>query len=357
MWFACKRLSFGLVLVIAASGVLLLSDVTRKKEGAPPRIAILQQVSIPVLDDGVRGMIDGLAERGFRNGETMELTLYNAEGDLTTANAIARQITDGRFDLVLTSSTVSMQVVANANKAGRTQHVFAIVADPYVAGIGLDRNHPLDHPRHLVGQGVMLPVIDGFRMAKQMLPGLKTVGVASNAAEANSRMFVAKAEEATKELGIELLVAQVENSAGVLEAIQSLVARRAQAIWVGGDTTVSSALDSVLATTRQARIPVFSILPGDPKRGTIIDLGLDFHEAGKQAGFLAADILQGTDPATIPIRDVADVVPRRLMVNQKALLGLREPWHAPPELLREADVVVDEQGVVHEKSDKPKNAK
>ena len=87
-------------------------------------------------------MIDGLAENGFKDGETASITLYNAHNEMATANSIARQITDGSYDLVMSSSTVSLQTVANANKAGLTKHVFGIVADPYVAGVGTRSAEP-----------------------------------------------------------------------------------------------------------------------------------------------------------------------------------------------------------------------
>jgi putative ABC transport system substrate-binding protein len=347
MWFAVKRLWLGMLLIAAGSAVLLLTDVRRAgADGRTrPRIAIFQHASTPVLDEGVRGMIDGLAEKGYRDGETADITTYNAEGDLPTANAIAREVTDGRFDLVITSSTPSLQVVANANKAGRAKHVFGIVADPYVADVGLDRADPLRHPPHLVGQSIMLPVGDAFRVAKRMWPGLTKIGVAWNPAEPNSRMFVSKAREAAPELGIELIEAQVENTSGVTEAIHSVLGRGAQAVWVGGDNTISSVIDSVVATARQARTPVFSLLPGIADRGTIFDLGMDFYEAGRQTGRLAGEVLGGADLAAIPIRDLADVVRRRFLINLKAIRGLKGPWRVPDDLLRQADVVVDEKGI------------
>src|SRR4029079_12185451 len=143
----------------------------------------------PVLDEGVRGMIDGLAERGFRDGSTIRISTYNAQGDLATGNAIARQVTTGEFDLILASSTPSMQAVANANRDGKTKHVFGLVADPFGAGIGLDRAKPQHHPRHLVGQGSFLPVGDAFELARQALPALHTIGIAWNPAESNSEAF------------------------------------------------------------------------------------------------------------------------------------------------------------------------
>jgi putative tryptophan/tyrosine transport system substrate-binding protein len=134
LWFSLKRLAFGLVLIALTSSALLLSDLGQRKQNARqmPRIAVLQHASQPLLDEAVEGMIQGLREGGFRIGESISLTRYNAENDLPTDNAIAKEITDGKFEMVLTSSTLSMQTVANANRAGKTIHVFGAVADPYV---------------------------------------------------------------------------------------------------------------------------------------------------------------------------------------------------------------------------------
>jgi ABC-type uncharacterized transport system substrate-binding protein len=348
MWFAVKRLALGLALIAGAAAVLLATDVRRSGPTATPRIGILQHASVSVLDDGVRGMIDGLRANGYRDGETASITLYNAQGEAATAVAIARLMTDGRFDLVITSSTLSLQAVANANKAGRTMQVFGIVADPYAAGVGLDPANPLGHPRHLVGQGILFPVSDAFAIARRMLPSLKTVGVAWDPAQANSRRFLQDARAYCAKMDITLLESQVESTAAVREAVDSLISRGAQVLWVGGDITVSNAMETVVTACRHARIPVFSILPGDPKRGTLFDIGFDYYQAGVLCGELAAQILKGTDPATIPIRDTKDLVHRFFLINKKAMIGLKDPWQAPDDLLQQAQIIVDEAGVPHE---------
>jgi len=220
--------------------------------------------------------------------------------------------------------------------------VFGLVADPVVAGVGISRNNPLNHPRNLVGIGSFLPVQDAFRIAREMFPSLKRVGVAWNPAEANSRAFVEKAREVCQGWSIELLEANVENSNSVLEAEDSLVARGAEALWIGGDVTVSVAADSVVLVGRRAHIPVFSITPGKPDRGTLFDYGADFYQIGKQTGELASRILHGTDPTQISI---TNVIPLRFVVNTTAMKGLKQQWRIPDDILRRASVVVDEAGV------------
>ncbi len=345
MLLAIKKLAPGLGLIVAASALLLATDARRAAAGGMPRVAVLQHTSIAPLDEGVRGIVEGLGRKGYHDGETVRLAFYNPQGEMATANAIAREITDGSFRLVITTSTLSLQTVANANRAGRALHVFGLVADPFVAGVGLDASNPRAHPPYMAGYGLLLPVGDAFAIARRMLPSLKTIGVAWDPSQANSRRFVEDARAVCRERGLSLVEAQVENTAGVREAIQSVIGRGAQVIWVGGDVMVASVIDTVIATAREAGLPVFSQLPGKPGRMAIFELGFNFYDAGVLIGELAGDVLHGADPATIPIQDTADRVPRWLTINVKALKGLKEPWRAPAELLREADVVVDDSGI------------
>src|SRR5213079_301118 len=117
------------------------------------------------------------------------------------------------------------------------------------------------HPAHMIGQGSFPPVDKAFALAKAMLPSLQRVGVAWNPSESNSLAFVTKAREVTKAMGLTLLEANVDNTSAVGEAIGSLVSRDAQAIWVGGDNTVISAINTVITTAQRSKIPVFTVLP------------------------------------------------------------------------------------------------
>ena len=349
---AFKRLWLGLCLIVLTSAILLVADRPRRAPSGPAatkRVAIMQHASTAVLDDGVRGVLDGLAERGYREGERLVVEHFNAHGDMPTGTAIAKQVVAAGYDLVITSSTPSMQAVVNNNRDGHAKHLFTLVADPFASGIGLDRANPLKHPAYMVGQSSFPPVERAFQLAKQMLPGLQRIGVAWNPSESNSQIFVSKAREITKGMGLTLLEANVDNTSAVGEAIDSLISRDVQAIWVGGDNTVIAGINIVISTATKQHIPVFTILPGKPDRGTLFDAGPDFYGVGRLGGGLAADILEGTDISKIPIRDVLDMVPPYLSINTTVLKGLREPWRVPDQLLAEATAVVDENGV-HKKA-------
>src|SRR6056297_680171 len=112
-----KRLFPSLLLIGLASAVLLVSDVghrqsSRREMASLPKIAIMQITSTPLIDLHVSGIIERLEDNGFVASDQGNLHLYNPQGDIPTANAIGREIVSRGYDMVITSSTVALQVVA-----------------------------------------------------------------------------------------------------------------------------------------------------------------------------------------------------------------------------------------------------
>jgi len=345
-----RRLALGIFLIAAASALLLFSDLgsrVGKREPASSsqktaRLAVLQHASQSILDQGREGMMAGLAERGWMQGKNLEVKRYNAEGDMPVGQAIAKEMANGGHDILLTISTPSLQAVANANRTTQIPHVFALVTNPVAAGVGVSPSDPLDHPAWLTGYGTLQPVAKAFKVALEMNPQLKKVGVVWNSSEANSEAQVKIARKVCADLGLTLLEATVENSAGVGEAAASLTSRGAEALWVNGDVSVITAIDSVVAAANKGGIPVFTVIPPNAKRGALFDLGADYHEVGRLSGLLAGDILNGRNPAEIPI---VNALPEIQTINLQALQNLKANWTIPPAILDRAQLVIDENGI------------
>jgi ABC-type uncharacterized transport system, periplasmic component len=353
-----RRLALGIFLIAAASALLLFSDLgSRPKKSsdddssglAPrpahrPRVALLQHSSQMVLDQLRQGMLDGMAERGWP-ADSFDFAYFNAEGDMPVAQTIAQRMASGGYDLLLSISTPSLQAVAAANREGRTPHIFAGVTLPSAAGVGISATDPLDHPAHLAGYGTMQPVARCFEIARQLNPSLKTVGTLYNAAEANAEAQMKLAREVCKKLGITLIETTVENSAGVSEATNAVISRGAEAVWVCGDTTVLSAVDTVVAACRKGRVPLFTVIPPNARKGGLFDVGANYTQVGHLVGHLAAEVLSGTKK-TSEIA-IENVVPETLVINLRALAGLRPGWSVPAQLRTAASVLIDENGVEH----------
>lgn len=350
-----KRVWLSLVLLSAGALTLLFSDLHSREsarqaeqgQSVQVRVALLKHASNRLLDEVEGGVLEQLAAAGYRDGERLSLQRFSAEGDLPTANAIAKRVTDGSFQMVITISTLSLQCVANANQDGRAIHVFAGVTDPAGAGVGIQRMDSADKPRWLAGLGTFQPVEQILREAKRLWPGLKTVGVVWNPAERNSETCTVKAREICGELGLQLLEATVDQSKDVREAADSLVARGVQAFWTGADVTVMNATSALCESAHKAKIPVFSNTSGQVHEGTLFDLGANYREVGQRLGGLSAAILDGLDPATVVI---SNFMPERVMLNKQVLKQLRDPWRFPDELVARAALIIGEDGQVEKDS-------
>ncbi len=334
-----KNIWLGLALITLASALLLVSDLDRRQAAVPPvenkklpRLAVMQWVSTDLLDRTVAGILAGLKQQGFEDGKTARIRFYNAAGDIATANMMAKEMTSGGFDLVLTASTMALQSVAAANRDRRVLHVFGAVTDPYNAGVGITGPAPDQHPPYMAGVGTFQPVEAAFRIARQLNPGLQRVGVVWNPSEDNSEACVRKARIACNELGIELVEANCSNSSEVPEGVRSVLGRNVQAIWVGGDTVANAAIHSIIAVAKEAGLPVFSNDPNDAARGALFGLGASYQQVGVAVGDMGGQILRGASPSSF---GVANLVPEVLALNEP-LASTLQGWTVSDELRKRA---------------------
>jgi len=124
----------------------------------------------------------------------------------------------------------------------------------------------------------------------------------------------------------------------IKENVESLISRGAQAIWIGGDNTVEMGINVVVDTARKGKVPVICNNPEHVLYGAIFGIGANYFEVGKQAGYIAADILGGKDPALVSIENV---VPKKLFINKKLFSEFKEKWIIPQEIEKIADKIIE----------------
>ncbi len=340
MFRSFKHLWLGLTLIAVASGILLWSDLDRRQNHQRPaqrlpRVAVFQFTSSALLDDSVRGVLDGLTSAGYVDGQTIKLERFNASGDYAIANAIARDLVAGGYDQIITISTPALQVTAAANRDGKTLHVFGAVTDPYGSGVAITGTAPNEHPAHLVGIGTFQPVTNAFAIAQKMCPQLRRIGVVWNPTEHNSEVCVQKARAACKAQGLELIEANANNTSEVSEALRAVISRDVDVIWIGGDTVATASTAAIVATAKSNRIPVFTNDPTDVSRGALFSLGASYPDVGRTVAELSVRMLRGVDPRSI---GVENVVPERLTLSSGPYEGWKLPWQVPEEVRQRAYV-------------------
>lgn len=336
-----KNIIRPLLFLFGVSLVLLLSDLQNRKGKIRPvektRIAIFRFNSNQILEDTENGLLDILQNSdAYRDGH-LAIQRFCPDGDMPTANMIAQNIISENFNMVVSISTPGLQVMANANKDGRILHVFCAVTDPVAAGVEITGMAADQHPAHLVGIGTFQPVESVFRIAHQMNPGLKKVGVVWCTGETCSEACVKKARIICKELGIELVEMGIETISQVYEAALAVGAKGVEALWIGGDNVVESSIELLVGAGAKNKIPVFTNNPKHAFKGAMTNLGANYYEVGQSTGKMVVSLIQGLPPTTIEIKNV---VPEKLYINDSVRSQMKGNWLLPDDLAARADSII-----------------
>ncbi|MCX8083435.1 MAG: ABC transporter substrate-binding protein [Calditerrivibrio sp.] len=292
-------------------------------------IGITQIVEHPALDACRKGIIDKLKELGYEDGKNVKYDIQIAQGNIATANQIAKKFVGDKKDLIIAIATPTAQAVANLTKT--TPIIISAITDP----VGAKLVKSLEKPGgNVTGTTDMSPVKEQIELFEKLKIPLKRLGVIYNSGEANSRAIVEILKSIIKNKNIELIEATVTNSSGVLMAAKSLVGK-VDGIYVPTDNTVVSALESVLQVSFENKIPVITGDTDSVTRGALASLGMDYYKLGLQTGVIVAKVLKGEKPSNIPVETLKDL---DLFVNESTAnkIGIK----LNPDILKAAKKVI-----------------
>ncbi|RJX26088.1 MAG: ABC transporter substrate-binding protein [Dethiobacter sp.] len=295
-----KRLVWGVLLLLVA--VLVISGCAKpatppdqKPAGETYKIGIVQIVEHPALDAAREGFIEGLASKGFVEGEKVSFDYKSAQGEMPTAITISEGFIADKVDLILAIATPCAQAAATATKD--IPILITAVTDPVAAGVAQSLERP---NTNVTGTTDMNPVKEQLELILEINSAAKNVGVIYNSGEVNSVVQVEIAKKVAAKLGLKIVEAVATNSGEVGTAAESLVGK-VDAIYIPTDNTVVSALRSVVSVAEDHDI---LLVAGDVEsvvNGAVATLGITYYGLGYQTGLMAAEVLQGADPATMPI--------------------------------------------------------
>lgn len=305
-------------IVLVLLGVLAMFSFSACGRRDVLNLGIIQIVEHPSLDAARNGFLDVLRENGYVEGENLQVDFQNAQGDMPTAQTIARKFVADNKDLILSIATPTSQAMAGATQT--IPIMITAVTDPLAAGLVKSMERP---DTNVTGTTDMAPIREQLKLFLEINPAIRRIGVVYNTSETNSVVQVNLAEKYARELGLELVKAVAGSSSEVLMAAQSLVGR-VDGIYVPGDNTVVSALESVLQVAYDHKLPIISTEGDSVRRGALATLGVDYYKLGRQTGTMALEVIKGRNPAEMPIQSQSDL---NVVVNLRAarLIGVAMP--------------------------------
>ncbi len=285
------------VIILAILSILFFLSCDRKKsEQSEIEIAVFQIVDYELIQNMREVFEDEILNSKFAKKNKVKILPYeDAHNDVNLVNQIADKLIAEKPDLIYVLGTPAAQAIVQRTttipivQGAVTDPVTAKMADSWEAS-GRNYAASTDFP----------PVRSQFEMLKKVLPNVKTIGAVYNSGEDNSIALMNRVRPIVKEMGYKLVERPVTGTSEVSTSTTALVGK-ADVIYVTTDNTVITALPSLLEIAKDNKIPVMTCTKEDVKKGALFSFGVSYEELSLIAARITLRILEGEDPAKIPI--------------------------------------------------------
>ena len=299
------------------------------------KIYFVQYNDVIDVKDAERGVLDGLPESGLEDGRDYEAKILNAQGDMTTVSALIDASVTGGADMLITFSTPTLQ--AALRRAQNIPVVYNYVSSGLKAGAGKSNT---DHAPNVTGVSLLPANDEALSLLTTHFPSIHKVGTLYCPAETNMVNAKIALDESAKRAGFEVVYVPAETATDVPDASAALMSRDIDAVLQIPGNLTASAFGSISEAARRAHVPVFAFQKSQAIGGAMVVVARDYNDSGRHAAHLAARIIRGENPKSIPLEDFAKT---SLIVNLDAARALGITL--PPALLRSAkDVIGDSNG-------------
>ena len=303
---------------LCLSTVVAAPKKAKKSKEKVIKIGVIQLLEHAALDANYKGFVDGLAEAGYVDGQNIKIDYQNAQGEQANCVTIAEKLINDRDNLIFAIATPAAQAVANL-----TQDIpvlISSVTDPASAKLVKSNEMP---GTNVTGTSDLTPCAAQIKLLKKLVPEAKTVGMLFCSSEQNSRFQIDIAEAACKAEGLNFVEATVSNSNEIQQVTQALCGK-CDVIYSPTDNMIAAGMALVAQVANENKIPTIVGEEGMCQAGGLATYGINYYELGKQTAKMAVEVLNGKNPAEMPIQylDVCD-----LTINEETakILGITIP--------------------------------
>ena len=314
--------------------------VGAQQAGGLPRVGILFHSS-PVSDmtgseprhPYLKGLIQGLRELGYVEGESIRIERRTAEGHLERLPALPAELVGLNVAMIVTTTLATIEVARRA-----TSTVPIVMAsgppDPVQSGLVASLARPSGNITGLSLSAGWAIAGKRLELLKEAAPRISRVAVLHGGAQPGWTAPWEPARAAAGALGLALLFTKVDEPDDFARAFAAVTEARADALLVSetAETFVRQRLLVDFAARRQ--LPAIYAYTDSVKSGGLMGYGTDYVDLFRRAATYVVKILKGARTGELPIEQ-----PTRfhLAVNMRTAraLGLT----VPPTVLLRADQV------------------
>ena len=305
----------------------------RAQRPAMPVVGYLDGWSPEGFDPYVAALRQGLSETGYVEGKRVTIEYRWARGDYNRLPALVADLIQRKAAVIVTGATP----VTRATKAASSTVpiVFVIGADPVKVGFVASLNRP---GGNVTGVSFLANSLlpKQFEVLHETVPKTTSIGFLVNPINPNAEADTTDVQAAANALGRKLFVVRARTDSDFETAFATLVQNGVGALCVDIDPFFITRPHQLVALAARHAMPAVYPLREFATAGGLMSYGSSFAGAYRQAGIYAGRILNGADPAGLPVQQAVKV---ELVINLKTAKALG--INVPLPLLGRADEVIE----------------
>ena len=266
-------------------------------------VGILQYTSHSSLDEIAAAIQSELEQQAQAAGVTISVELKNGQGDAATINDICKMFVSDGVDLIIPIATPAATAAAAAVQGTDIPLVYSAVTDPVEAQLAQSMEAPGEN---MTGTSDYIDTAKILDLVLANNPDTKTLGLIYNLGETNSATTIEALRPVLEEKGIQAVESTVTTPGEVQMAAQNLVSKGVDAIFVPIDNTVASAMSVLADEAIKGGVPVYTAADSMVRDGGLATTGVNYTKLGELTAQMAVQVLQGEDPATMPVQVLND---------------------------------------------------
>jgi putative ABC transport system substrate-binding protein len=316
-----------------AGGLLAVPLAARAQKPAMRVIGFLNPASLADWAPRVAAFRRGLADAGYIEGKNVTIEFRWAEGRYNRLQAMAVDLAR-RQVAVIVATGGSRSVLAAKAATSTIPIVFTLGNDPIRLGLIASLNRP---GGNITGVSILTLELAAKRLEvlHELVPNAGVIALLSNPDNPQVEPEARVTQDAARGLGLQVVVLAARNEEEIAAAFAKIAQAHAGALLVGSDALLESRRGQLMTLAARYAMPTLYSEFDTVAAGGFASYGANFNDAYREAGVYAGKILDGANPAELPVLQPSSV---ELVINLKTAkaLGLT----VPQALLLRADEVI-----------------
>jgi putative ABC transport system substrate-binding protein len=272
---------------------------------------------------------DGLRKLGYTEGQNINFDFRSAGGNIDLLPQLAAELVALRVDVIVALYT---PCALSAQQATREIPIVVVSGDPVGTGLATSLNRP---GGNITGVSLMAAALHGkcVELFRDMLPTVRRVAVLLNAEDPFWKQIQEQVELAGGATGIEIAPSVMVRGPNEIDAACAAMKKEgAGAVVVHGSLSTKNVAELAL----KHGLPAATQTRSFAEVGGLMSYGADGPDVFRQTALFVAKILQGGNPANMPVEQ-----PTRfeLVVNLRTAKALGIT--VPEAFLVRADEVIE----------------